>query len=179
LLPDEFSSEGLPGVKSSARFRYLHVGNVRDHAALRGLIGSVCALADSIAPAAGNDLLLRAADGPSQAPDLVISVAPFIGPDDRKPWRGNYAVLHLREIRTELPEDFEHYARRFYGLSRKEARLAGALAQGHSLRRAAEIEGIAFSTARSYLESIFAKTGCRRQGQLIAMLRAAQPLRLS
>jgi DNA-binding CsgD family transcriptional regulator len=46
------------------------------------------------------------------------------------------------------------------------------------LRRAAEIEGIAFSTARSYLESIFAKTHCRRQSQLVSLLRAALPPRL-
>ena len=166
------------GAALSARSGYLRVRDAGDAAALRSLIGTVCTVAGDIAPAAGGDLLLRAEHGRSQAPDLVVSVSPFVGPDDRNPWRGVCAVLHLREVRTELPDDFEQYARAAYSFSLKEARLARALAQGHSLRRAAEIEGIAFSTARSYLESIFAKTHCRRQSQLVSLLRAALPPRL-
>jgi DNA-binding CsgD family transcriptional regulator len=162
----------------SARGGYVHVRDAREAAALRTLIGAVCTVTGDIAPAVGGDLLLHADRGMSKSPDLVVSVAPFVGPDDRSPWRDACAVLHLREIRTELPVDFEQCARAFYGLTAKEAGLSRVLAEGCSLRRAAEIQGIAFSTARSYLESIFVKTGCRQQSQLVALMCAVQPLRL-
>ena len=55
-------------------------------------------------------------------------------------------------------------------------RLASSLAKGLSLKGAAQASDIRFSTARSYLESIFRKTGTNQQGQLVALLRSAQPL---
>jgi DNA-binding CsgD family transcriptional regulator len=51
-----------------------------------------------------------------------------------------------------------------------EANLAVALASGRSLVDAADALGIAHNTARSHLRSIFAKTGVRRQSQLVHLL---------
>ena len=41
---------------------------------------------------------------------------------------------------------------------------------------AADGANIQFSTARSYLESIFRKTGTNQQSQLVALLKSTQPL---
>ena len=41
----------------------------------------------------------------------------------------------------------------------------------------AEVSDIKFSTARSYLEQIFLKTGTNQQSQLVALLKSAGPVR--
>jgi DNA-binding CsgD family transcriptional regulator len=63
-----------------------------------------------------------------------------------------------------------------FDLSPAEARLAAGLVAGHPLRTAAGHQNIQFSTARSYLDNIFRKTGTRQQSQLVALLRSTQPL---
>ena len=60
--------------------------------------------------------------------------------------------------------------RDLFQLTRMEANLAVALASGRSLVDAADALGIAHNTARSHLRSIFAKTGARRQSQLVHLL---------
>ena len=60
--------------------------------------------------------------------------------------------------------------RELYGLTQSEARLAIQLATDHSLAQAAEHLGIAISTARSVLKTLFAKTGTNRQASLVRLL---------
>lgn len=55
-------------------------------------------------------------------------------------------------------------------LTEAEARLAVHLAQGQPLEKAADCIGVAKETARSQLKSIFAKTDCHRQAELVAIL---------
>ena len=62
--------------------------------------------------------------------------------------------------------------RDLFQLTRMEAILAVALASGRSLVDAADTLGIAHNTARAHLRSIFAKTGARRQSQLVHLLRS-------
>ena len=57
-----------------------------------------------------------------------------------------------------------------YGLSYAEAKLATQLANGGSMEDAAERMGISIHTARTQLKSVFAKTGAKRQSELVAML---------
>lgn len=57
-----------------------------------------------------------------------------------------------------------------FGLTRAEARLAGIIANGTNLFEAANRLRISRSTTRSQLRLIFAKTGTRRQGELVALL---------
>lgn len=54
-----------------------------------------------------------------------------------------------------------------YGLSPAEAGLASRLVSGMSLRQAAEALGIRDNTARSHLKRVFAKTGAKRQSDLV------------
>lgn len=55
-------------------------------------------------------------------------------------------------------------------LSEAEARLSVHLASGEPLDKAADCIGVAKETARSQLKNIFAKTGCHRQAELVAIL---------
>ncbi len=52
-------------------------------------------------------------------------------------------------------------------LKPSEARLVLALAECGTLEAAAEYAGIRYTTAREYLKSIFHKTGCHRQAELV------------
>lgn len=84
------------------------------------------------------------------------------------------AVLITVEALDSRPE-VEAAIRGQFALTPAEARLAARLAEGHSLRRAAEAAGIGFGTARNYLLRIFRKTGAARQADLVTLLRAVPP----
>lgn len=56
------------------------------------------------------------------------------------------------------------------GLTMAEARLAAVLGEGLSLVEAAQRLGIAHNTAKVQLRAVFAKTGVRRQAQLVALM---------
>jgi DNA-binding CsgD family transcriptional regulator len=57
-----------------------------------------------------------------------------------------------------------------HGCTPREARLAQLLAEGHGLRRAAQVMGITYGTARAYLKIAFQKTGSRTQAQLVGQV---------
>ena len=57
-----------------------------------------------------------------------------------------------------------------YGLTAAEARLAGILCCGDSLKEASQQLGVTQNTLRSQLKSIFGKTGTNRQSQLVRLL---------
>jgi DNA-binding CsgD family transcriptional regulator len=63
-----------------------------------------------------------------------------------------------------------------FDITPAEVKLVSALAQGQSLKKAAQDLGIQFSTARSYLDRIFRKTGTHQQSELVALIKSAQPL---
>src|SRR5262245_41309018 len=54
-----------------------------------------------------------------------------------------------------------------FGLSPAEARLVALLFAGASLRSCTQALGIKYETARSYLKSVFQKTGTHRQAELV------------
>jgi DNA-binding CsgD family transcriptional regulator len=60
--------------------------------------------------------------------------------------------------------------RKLFKLTQAEARLSEALADGASLVDAASRIDITRSTAKTHLDSVFAKTGCRRQAQLVRLI---------
>jgi DNA-binding CsgD family transcriptional regulator len=69
--------------------------------------------------------------------------------------------------RTELPGDL---LQRGYGLTRAECRLTLLLVEGKSLDEVAAQARVSVLTLRSQLKSVFAKTGVKRQGELILLL---------
>jgi len=66
-----------------------------------------------------------------------------------------------------------------FDLTPGEARVARALAAGLELDAAAATFGVSSATVRSQLKAIFAKTGTRRQSDLVAILTTTQTLRSS
>jgi DNA-binding CsgD family transcriptional regulator len=54
-----------------------------------------------------------------------------------------------------------------FGLTRSEARLAAAVADGASLAEAADALGLTIETARNYAKRVFAKTRTRGQVDLV------------
>lgn len=65
--------------------------------------------------------------------------------------------------------------RAWYRLSPAEARLAVFLARGGTVAEASDAFGVAVSTLRTQLESLFGKTGTRRQSELVALVARTQP----
>lgn len=68
------------------------------------------------------------------------------------------------------PEPSLDILRSLYGLTRSEARIVLELVKGRSVDEAAEHLGLRLSTARSYLKSVFVKTGANRQADLVRMV---------
>jgi DNA-binding CsgD family transcriptional regulator len=60
--------------------------------------------------------------------------------------------------------------RQLYGFTATEARLANHLMEGLSLEECCAAMEIRRTTARMHLRNIFAKTGVRRQGELVSLL---------
>ena len=57
-----------------------------------------------------------------------------------------------------------------YGLTAAEARLAVDLCAGDDLREIAARNGLSIATVRTHLKHLLAKTGTRRQGELVSLL---------
>ena len=64
----------------------------------------------------------------------------------------------------------------FFGLSEAEARLGAALLAGSTPRECARQAGVGLTTVRTHLHNMFAKTGARRQAELVALLATVPPL---
>jgi len=62
-------------------------------------------------------------------------------------------------------------------LSKAEADLVKAIANGHSLSELAEARGVAVSTIRQRMKSVLGKTGCRRQTELVRLVLSLCPKR--
>lgn len=60
--------------------------------------------------------------------------------------------------------------RTLFGLSPAECRVALLLGDGRSPREISQTVGVSFNTVRSQLKSIFAKTGVKRQSELVRLL---------
>jgi DNA-binding CsgD family transcriptional regulator len=60
--------------------------------------------------------------------------------------------------------------RQLYGFTSTEAQLANLLMEGMALEDCGDELGIRRTTVRMHLRNIFAKTGARRQGELVALL---------
>jgi DNA-binding CsgD family transcriptional regulator len=69
-----------------------------------------------------------------------------------------------------LPRSRNTVLRALYGLTPTESRLAELLLQGLEIREAAERMSTAFETARSHLKRLMAKTGTRRQTELLRLM---------
>jgi DNA-binding CsgD family transcriptional regulator len=84
------------------------------------------------------------------------------------PWAAAICLLIFDpDARPELPQDL---LQRVYGLTTAEARIAVKLLSCGTLEAAAKDLGVAITTARFHLASVFRKTGTERQTDLIRLL---------
>ena len=87
------------------------------------------------------------------------------------------AVIFLNEP-TVQESPSSDLVKELYGLTPAEARLTAALLKGERLQEYSKRVGIQVETARSQLKQVFAKTGHRRQTDLIRELLSNPILRL-
>jgi len=157
--------EDLPHIFRPAAFGALSIAHGPADALLRDALE---------AQRAGNTEPVRSIPIPGQTPDE----APY--------------VVHLLPLRGSAQDVFSHgdmvlAATRvdaaggqfppatligLFDLSPAEAKLAVQLAEGLTVIEASQRSGITTKTGRTYLERLFAKTGTRRQAELIALLRS-------
>lgn len=78
-------------------------------------------------------------------------------------------MLILTEVRASAGPDAA-LIQGLFDLTPAEARVAQAIASGHSLAEIAKNHGVATETVRTQLKSIFAKTGASRQVDLVRLL---------
>ena len=90
------------------------------------------------------------------------------------PGRTAEILLMVRDAKEERRRALARAAA-FFGFTGAETRLVSALFEGCSVPDAADRLGVAPTTARSHLQSVFSKTGVRRQGDLLALLTTPEP----
>lgn len=144
------------------------------NAMLDRLVAEACRVRHDFVPGRGGDLLVRAARTDDGAADLALSIGPLVG-DAQRIGADRCAVVFMRNAAAGLALGFAEQVQALYRLTPKEAGLAAALVAGRSLHEAATEARIRISTARSYLEQIFHKTGVRQQSQLVALLSSLPP----
>jgi DNA-binding CsgD family transcriptional regulator len=88
------------------------------------------------------------------------------------------ALLFLGAPQLSLRFEEQSIAQR-YGLTRAEAKLLQALVDGSRLTDYADTAGITLNTVKAHLKQIFAKTGIRRQADLIRLILADPVLQLA
>ena len=121
------------------------------------------AIADTCANGAGRVVVLGTE---AQAQPLVALVLPFH--DDTSSEQGRALVL----VRSGhgMSEILINSLRQLFRLSPAEASIAVALGTGADLNELAQQRHVKLNTLRSQVASIMAKTGTRRQAQLVALV---------
>lgn len=102
---------------------------------------------------------------------LPISVRPFRHND----LTSDRARLAVVSFPTGAPPPAVNILQREYRLTHAETRLVESLAAGHSLSDYALQAGLKRSTVKSHLDSVFSKTGDRRQADLIRRVLSLRP----
>lgn len=154
---------------------HIQAANEPDTHRIQRLIATACWAENGAMPGIGGSLLMLA-HGKTAATGLAVSIAPFA---DSRLFGGDHqrrAAIMTNEVAPRNVEDFETGLRELFGLTRAEAKLAISLACGLSLKDSTNRTNLTVKTGRSYLERIFAKTGTRRQSELVAVLKTVQPL---
>jgi DNA-binding CsgD family transcriptional regulator len=138
-----------------------------DTARLRHLIATAAATTAGSDTMSGSDLLVMAPDGLTPIQFWITPLArSHLGSDLTAP-SACAAVFVACPGATRLP--WRRVAVQ-YGLTQAEARLAVALCEGLSVEEAAARFGVSLATVRTQLKAVLAKTGTRRQAELVGRL---------
>ncbi|MFC4165882.1 helix-turn-helix transcriptional regulator [Teichococcus aestuarii] len=118
-------------------------------------------------PRRANTLRCPRAEG---LPALMLLVAPF-QPQTMvaMPGAAPLALLLISDPR-DVPPPLPDQLMALFGLTPAEAGVAASLAQGLSPEEVAQAREVRLSTVRSQVQALLAKTGTRRQGELLRLL---------
>jgi DNA-binding CsgD family transcriptional regulator len=144
----------------------------RETNALRALIGCTVASCGHRESSSGGGLNVTRPNGRRALQVLVSPIRP-----QQSLHLGERAVAAIYVTDPEqVSEKPEVVLIRLYGLTPAEAKVAALIVRGMSARQAAEGLAISYNTVKSHLKRVFAKTGTKRQGDLIRLVvgRAAQ-----
>ncbi len=114
----------------------------------------------------GQPLAVARDDNPAPL-TVIIHPGPSVQPVNAPLRRSAIVVMRDPERRAGVSS---HVVGELFGLTPAEATLATLLAQGADLDEASTELGIRRNTARSQLQSIFMKTGAKRQSELVRMI---------
>lgn len=148
----------------------LLIGGREEQKALDGLLRALNAESD---PDTVPALRLRV-ERPSGGPVIAIVAQPIAGPAFLRGGAAAAVALFVTEPGSRTGPSPETI-RDLFQLTPAEAQLAATLANGASLIDAADRLGVTHNTVRGHLRAIFAKTGVRRQSQLVHLLNARLP----
>ncbi len=134
-----------------------------DHSALHMLLASVL----GPIPSAGGSILVRRA-GQKQA--LAVTATPFSGTLPGQSARLGALLLISDPARETQPRT--SLMRLLYKLTPSEARVSDLLLEGLDVREVSERLGLTLDSTRFHLKRVLAKTGARKQSELIRMMLA-------
>jgi len=148
----------------SIRHKFLSAANPAENARLQGFIRAAIATSEGDGTVATTPLCVSR---PSLRRSLTLLIAPI-----RIEQAFGYqpvAVIFITDPERE-PEAVPEMLKRLYGMTTREAEVAGLLMQGIELREAAGQLGVSMHTARTHLRLIFEKTDTHRQSGLVHLL---------
>ena len=90
------------------------------------------------------------------------------------PGGGRYVVFITRDLTHDHAISVEFFTR-CYGITRAERRLLEMLAEGMTVFEACQSLGVSANTAKTHLRGLFAKTGTRRQSELMRLATTTLP----
>jgi DNA-binding CsgD family transcriptional regulator len=150
----------------------LRAGRSRETNALRALIGcTVGSYGQGQSQSSGGLNVTR----PNGRRALQVLVSPIRPQQSLHLGERAVAAIYVTDP-EQVSEKPEVVLMRLYGLTPAEAKVAALIVRGMSARQAAEDLAISYNTVKSHLKRVFAKTGTKRQGDLIRLVvgRAAQ-----
>jgi DNA-binding CsgD family transcriptional regulator/PAS domain-containing protein len=140
-----------------------------ERARLAQLIASACA-PDGDTAAPGGHLMVSRPSG--LRPFLVMVSSLPRAYRDRAGQQGRLAAVVIKDPQAQLHASAagRREIAELYELTRAEERLLHAILDGRGLFEAAEQLGVSRNTARTHMKRIYAKTGTRRQAELVRRL---------
>jgi DNA-binding CsgD family transcriptional regulator len=99
---------------------------------------------------------------------LSVVVVPLARRHEKDEWPAGGGAMVVVEAAS--PPDGPELLQRRFGLTPAEARVALQIAEGRTLREAAETSQVSINTVRTQLQRIFDKTETRRQAQLVRLV---------
>jgi DNA-binding CsgD family transcriptional regulator len=134
-------------------------------------------LAKAVAPESRGTLDPASAMGitpPDGETPLPVLISPLSAPEFEVEGPEAAAVVFLGDTQLARVTGV-NMLRNIYGLTGAEAELARLLAEGLSLEEASLRREVKLTTARSQLKQVFAKTGAKRQGDLVRIVLSGIP----